>query len=192
MLFFSDASDFFLDDISSSSDEDDIDLIYEEQNTEIERFSSPICWEKNYTEFFIHSLPQLKIFDGIKISKSFRERSSKIYFLSFQDVERDFSGRKILSPLQSLIGREYGSLHKSCHSNSLTITSNSFRKDICSTLISKYQQPKMTILSSDFHTPRQFEYHPSLPSTLLYGTINGELVIINTKTRKIINQAVSK
>ena len=187
----SDSSDFFLDDPSSSSDDEDIDFFNEDVDVEKENFSSPICWEQNYTEFFVHNLQQLRVFDGIKINKPFRDRATEIYFSSFQDLQWSSSTRARNSSMESLTMRELGSTICQKSPFSKRLDSRDFQNNICASLISKYKQPCMTVLSNELHTPRQFEYHPSQPGILLYGTTNGVLVVINTLTQKILSESCS-
>ena len=171
-----DSTDFFLDDQMSDESSDD-ELDYEEPEQFGEKFSSPICLEKNYTEFFIHHLPRLKRFDGIKISQQFRERASEIYFSRFEDMNWSCPSIQKYSTPHVLMNREYGAAI-SPYSDRLT-TRESNNK-LCSSLLSKYEQPHMSIISNRQHAPRQFEYHPTEPNLLVYGTTIGEIFVINT------------
>lgn len=41
-------------------------------------------------------------------------------------------------------------------------------------------------LTQRFDRPRQFEYNPNVPGQLVYGTLNGTLVVLNQETREVV------
>lgn len=61
-----------------------------------------------------------------------------------------------------------------------------FVQDVYKTVIESAGPPVIDTLTQWHDRPRQFEYNPSVPDQLVYGTSNGNLVVLNQETREVI------
>ena len=181
----SDSTDFVLDNLSeSSSDDEEEELLVANPNSDKSK-SSPICTERNYTEFIIHHLNQLTQLDGILVNSMRKKLASDIYYSTFDDFNFHSSvstsqvvpfttnifpscSNYLKSNLSLLISREIGCFRPS-HS------------PIIYPFVKPFDSPSCKILSAHLQ-PRQFEYHPTIPNLLVYGTTTGLLSLINTSS----------
>lgn len=143
---------------------------------------SPICYEKHYRDYFIASFPNLKILDNQPIRKPDKDRAAIIYSENFeylpykrtikQSVVSILQNREIKakhSYSRSLAASKVGcAVLPSLHPLSITSNSNVMRND-----------------GRKFR-PRQFEYHPTNSNLMVIGTLDGEVVVINHESEKIV------
>mmetsp|Transcript_3998 Transcript_3998/g.14223 ORF Transcript_3998/g.14223 Transcript_3998/m.14223 type:complete len:917 (+) Transcript_3998:222-2972(+) len=66
-----------------------------------------------------------------------------------------------------------------------------FRKQMCEAAYTQCRWPLVTQLNSVRNQPRQFEYHPTQAERLVYGTMQGELVVMNHETDQLIGNVKS-
>ncbi|KAK9053424.1 hypothetical protein SSX86_030058 [Deinandra increscens subsp. villosa] len=145
---------------------------------------SPICYEKHYREYLIASFPNLQILDNQPITKVDKDRAAIIYMDNFEYLPYQRTNKQnVLSILQNreikghksrcYYARSLGALKVGCailpslHPLSITdswILSNNARK----------------------FRPRQFEYHPSNSNLMAIGTLDGEVVVVNHESEKIV------
>ncbi|KAK4401723.1 hypothetical protein Sango_0913000 [Sesamum angolense] len=134
----------------------------------ISRHPSPICYEKHYRDYMIASLPNLKVLDNLPIGKK-REiranlpctRASRKNFSSLSRKSQYFYSRSLSAAKMGCSA--WPKLHP------LSITGSASRDE-----------------KRNFR-PRQFEYHPSDSSLMVFGTLDGEVVVINHESGKIVS-----
>jgi hypothetical protein len=64
--------------------------------------------------------------------------------------------------------------------------STSFHDALTASLVGRPGQPVITVLTELRDRPRQFEYSPLVADQLVYGTHNGNLVVVNQDSRRVI------
>ncbi|KAL1296096.1 hypothetical protein HN51_056856 [Arachis hypogaea] len=159
--------------------------------------TSPICYEKHYREFMIASLPNLKILDNLPIRKIDRERASEIVPQHFEYLPYKRKHKQsVVSILQT---REIKSSHNKVHtSKSLPSypSGNSqyfYTRSLSAAKMGSSTWPSLHPLSlSECNLdrslrPRQFEYHPSDSSLMVFGTLDGEVVVINHENQHVVS-----
>ncbi|OMO56539.1 hypothetical protein CCACVL1_26470 [Corchorus capsularis] len=169
-------------------------------NKDIWHHPSPICFEKHYREYMIASLPRLEVLDNLPITKLERE-TSKITFSEYYEYlpYKHNSKESVVNILQN---REMGTNGIYCRNSSKLKQAYSYGKSQCffsrSLSAAKFGSstwPFLHPVSSFSHIskeenkrlrPRQFEYHPSSSSLMAFGTLDGEVVIINHETGNIV------
>ncbi|KAL8151762.1 hypothetical protein V2J09_021570 [Rumex salicifolius] len=156
---------------------------------------SPICFEKHYRAFMIVSLPELKVLDNLPIDDTERKRSaiefSKYYeYLPYGRKQRE----SILSVLHS---RETNcrSVHKPSSQRKIP-NKHHFSRSISAAKLASSPCPLFNSISKisciwkdDVKKlrPRQFEYHPSDSRLMAFGTLDGEVVVINHESGKVVD-----
>ncbi|CAJ1977363.1 unnamed protein product [Sphenostylis stenocarpa] len=161
------------------------------------RHASPICYEKHYREFMIASLPNLKNLDNMPIRKIDKERSTGIFSQYFEylpykwkhkeSVVSILQKREIKSGHSKVQSSKHGPSYPSGQSQYFYTRSLSAAKLGSSTW--PFLHPLSLIgceLDKGFH-PRQFEYHPSDSSLMVFGTLDGEVVVINHENEHIVS-----
>ncbi|KAL7189861.1 hypothetical protein ACSBR1_039485 [Camellia fascicularis] len=134
---------------------------------------SPICFEKYYREYMIVSLPRLAVLDNLPIRKLEREMAKIIFseYYEFLPYKRQHK-ESVVSVLHM---RELESL--------------------CAAKLGSSAWPLLHPVSNICHIvkeevkslrPRQFEYHPSNSSLMVFGTLDGEIVVINHENGHIV------
>ncbi|XP_076889569.1 protein DWD HYPERSENSITIVE TO UV-B 1-like [Bidens hawaiensis] len=156
---------------------------------------SPICFQKHYREYMIVSLPRLRVLDNCQIGKFDGERA-KTVFSSYYEVLPNFRQHKesIISVLHM---RETGTSDIKSKGSSLHRKSQSFySRSLCAAKLGSSAWPVLHPLSNisqfvkqegKILRPRQFEYHQTDPSLMAFGTLEGEVVVINHETGNLVN-----
>lgn len=162
---------------------------------------SPICFEKHYREYMVASLPRLEVLDNMRIVKMEREIGKYVFCKYFEYLPY---GRKHKESMVNVLQkREIGISGAYCQNSSKLNKSNpcrksqhSFSRSLSAAKLGSSAWPLIHPLSSFSHVykeenkrlrPRQFEYHPSNSSLMAFGTLDGEVVVINHENRNISN-----
>ncbi|KAL1215763.1 Protein DWD HYPERSENSITIVE TO UV-B 1 [Cardamine amara subsp. amara] len=149
--------------------------------------ASPICSEKHYRMYMINSLPKLKVLDNLAIRKSDRDKAIETYSANFENLP--YKRKKKESVVRILEERETRS--------SKGKSQNFYRRSLCAARMGSSALPLLHSLpfsGSRIHedddnsksSPRQFEYHPLDPSLMVFGTLDGEVVVLNHESGKIV------
>ncbi|XP_010547962.1 PREDICTED: uncharacterized protein LOC104819541 isoform X2 [Tarenaya hassleriana] len=155
--------------------------------------ASPICFKKHYRMYIINSLPQLKVLDNLPIRKSDRDRAAETYFANFEHLPyRRKNKESIVRVLQKRETRSSCSGPKHAKWKS----QYSYTRSLSATRMASSPWPLFhplpvsgRILEDENMrlSPRQFEYHPLNPSLMVFGTLDGEVVVLNHERGKIVS-----
>lgn len=161
------------------------------------RHASPICHEKHYREFMIASLPNLKNLDNVPIRKTDKERATGIFSEYFEYLPYRWKHKEsVVSILQK---REIKSGHIKVQSSKRSPpypSGNSqyfYTRSLSAAKLGSSTWPflhPLSLLGCDLgkgFRPRQFEYHPSDSSLMVFGTLDGEVVVINHENEHIVS-----
>ncbi|KAK7280288.1 hypothetical protein RJT34_25350 [Clitoria ternatea] len=161
------------------------------------RHASPICSEKHYREFMIASLPNLKILDNLPIRKIDRERATGIFSQYFEYLPYRWKHKEsVLSILQK---REIKSGHIKVQSSKCRPPYPSgksqyfYTRSLSAAKLGSSTWPllhPLSLLGCDLDNgfrPRQFEYHPTDSSLMVFGTLDGEVGVINHENEHIVS-----
>ena len=146
--------------------------------------ASPICSKKHYRIFMINSLPKLKVLDNLAIRRSDRDRATETYSENFEHLPYKRKSKE--SVVRVLEKRETRS--------SKWKSQSSYTRSLCAARMGSYAWPLLHSIPSFSRvqdegrslSPRQFEYHPLDPSLMVYGTLDGEVVVLNHESGKIL------
>ncbi|XP_051146852.1 protein DWD HYPERSENSITIVE TO UV-B 1 isoform X2 [Andrographis paniculata] len=169
----------------------------------ISRHASPICYEKHYRDYMIASLPNLKVLDNLPVEEVERERANDIFSQHFEYLPYN---RRYKESVVSLLQQREIKSNLSCTPPSKKQFSTSrisqcfYSRSISAAIMGSSAWPILHPLSitsgvlreerRNFR-PRQFEYHPSDSSLMVFGTLDGEVVIINHESGKIVRNIPS-
>ncbi|XP_061373865.1 protein DWD HYPERSENSITIVE TO UV-B 1 isoform X2 [Gastrolobium bilobum] len=161
------------------------------------RHASPICYEKHYREFMIASLPNLKILDNVHIRKIDKERATGIFSQYFEYLPYRWKHKE--SVVNILQKREIKSGHIKARSSKCRPSYPSgksqylYTRSLSAAKMGSSTWPflhPLSILGCELDKgfrPRQFEYHPSDSSLMVFGTLDGEVVVINHENEHIVS-----
>ncbi|XP_024023150.1 uncharacterized protein LOC21394754 isoform X2 [Morus notabilis] len=157
---------------------------------------SPVCFEKHYREYMIASLPRLKVLDNLPIRKSDKERASVTYLEHFEHLPYRRKKKEcvvsILKKREVKAGRSPGR-NSSCLPG---ISQNFYTKSFCAAKVGSSAWPLLhpisisgTLVGDERRSfrPRQFEYHPTDCSLMVFGTLDGEVVVLNHESETVIS-----
>ncbi|CAK9181150.1 unnamed protein product [Ilex paraguariensis] len=160
---------------------------------------SPICYEKHYREYLIASLPKLKILDNLPITSVDRDRANDIFSRHFEYLPYKRKNKEsVVSVLQK---REIRASCTRMHTSRGELSNTSgkshyfYTRSLCAAKVGSSACPILHPLSifgsiprDDCRSfrPRQFEYHPSDSSLMVFGTLDGEVVVVNHESEKIV------
>ncbi|KAI4295728.1 hypothetical protein L6164_035744 [Bauhinia variegata] len=161
---------------------------------------SPICYEKYYREYMIASLPNLKVLDSLPIGKIDRERATEIFSQYFEYLPYRWKHKEsVVSVLQK---REIKSTHvglrtAKCRPSYPSGKSQYFyTRSLSAARVGSSTWPSFHPISLSGYglgdedrrfRPRQFEYHPSDSSLMVFGTLDGEVVVVNHENEHIVS-----
>lgn len=162
--------------------------------------ASPICYEKHYREFMIASLPNLKVLDNLPIRKIDRQRATEIFSQHFEYLPYRWKHKEsVVSILQN---RETKSTHTNMRSPKHRPSYPSgksqyfYTRSLSAAKVGSSTWPFLCPLSLSgcglgdedrVFRPRQFEYHPTDSSLMVFGTLDGEVVVINHENENIVS-----
>lgn len=148
----------------------------------------------------IASLPNLKVLDNLPIKKIDKEWAAIIFSQHFEYLPYK---RKAKESIVSILrNREIKSGHACLtnHKNKIVCSSGSsrhqFMRSLCAAKVGSSSWPSLQPLSykdgslgyeSLSFRPRQFEYHPSNPSLMVFGTLDGEVVVVNHESGRMVS-----
>ncbi|WCJ31340.1 Protein DWD HYPERSENSITIVE TO UV-B 1 [Euphorbia peplus] len=168
---------------------------------------SPICFEKHYREYLIASLPHLEVLDNLSIGDIDREMANIVFSEYFERSPYSRpQKKKIVSILQSREIRAAGAgaywlnFSNPKQKHLCGKSPSFFARSLSATKLMSVGWPLLHPLSnfSQIHKegnkrlrPRQFEYHPSDSRLMVFGTLDGEVVIINNENGKVVGYVPS-
>ncbi|XP_073386370.1 protein DWD HYPERSENSITIVE TO UV-B 1 isoform X2 [Physcomitrium patens] len=168
------------------------------------RHASPICCEKGYREFMITMLPALQVLDNVAVTDSERERARCVFEERFEPLAngrrvkenilkiiklRETGGFGIRAPCDSRLGyiddkRSPAEYIRSLSAAKMGTSAWPATESIC-------RSKKPNLYGGRRCRPRQFEYHPTEPSYMVFGTVQGEVVVINHESDKVVGYVQS-
>ncbi|KAL3526848.1 hypothetical protein ACH5RR_011504 [Cinchona calisaya] len=158
---------------------------------------SPICFENHYREYMIISLPRLQVLDNVLIRKVDREMAKTVFstYFEYLPYKRKHRGSivSILHMRESGTSCMYQEGFTRRKQSSFCEKSKFFytRSISAAKLGSSATMSQIgNIVGEDGRIvrPRQFEYHPSDSALMGFGTLDGEVVIINHEKGSIFNR----
>ncbi|KAE8672812.1 hypothetical protein F3Y22_tig00111834pilonHSYRG00174 [Hibiscus syriacus] len=166
----------------------------------ISEHASPICCEKHYREYMIASIPQLKVLDNLPIRNIDREMANRTYFKHFESLPyRRYDKENVVSILQKRETRAKHSnlrIRKQMPLDPAGKSPYFYTRSLCAAKMGSSAWPclhSLSITSSGLgdenrsFRPRQFEYHPTNSGLMVFGTLDGEVVIVNHEKQKIVS-----
>lgn len=159
--------------------------------------ASPICQQKHYREFMIASLPNLKSLDNLPIRNIDKESAAGIFSQYFEYLPYRWKSREsvlsILHKRETKSGRIKVQSSKCRPSHPSGTSQHFYTRSLSAAKLGSSTWPSLHPLSvSGFELdkgfrPRQFEYHPSDSSLMVFGTLDGEVVVINHESERIVS-----
>ncbi|OVA00996.1 WD40 repeat [Macleaya cordata] len=166
----------------------------------ISHHPSPICFEKHYREYMVASLPRLKVLDNLPIKRRDREMARNIFsqYYEYLPYNRQCKESVVSILHKREMGAVTGHLQKSPKLKEPYPSRRNqcfFSRSICAAKVGSFTWPVLhpvsnfsSISGEETKTfrPRQFEYHPAMPSLMVFGTLDGEIVVINHESGKLV------
>ncbi|WCJ17881.1 Protein DWD HYPERSENSITIVE TO UV-B 1 [Euphorbia peplus] len=165
--------------------------------------ASPICLEKYYREFMIASLPHLRTLDNLSIIKNDKEKAVATFAEHFECLPYKRNHKQsVVSILHNREIKESRScLQPNNHKPSYPSRNSQhfYSRSFSAAKVGSSAWPYLHSLSlscpdsggRSYFRPRQFEYHPSISSLLVFGTLDGEVVVVNHENEKIVSYVPS-
>lgn len=166
----------------------------------ISEHASPICFEQHYREFMIASIPQLRVLDNLPIRNIDREMANLTFFKHFERLPYRRSDKEsVVSILQKREIRAIPSsfrTQKQMPMDPVGKSQHSYARSLCAAKMGSSAWAYMHSLSisgndlgdeNGSFRPRQFEYHPTNSSLMVFGTLDGEVVVVNHEKQKIVS-----
>lgn len=158
----------------------------------------PICYEKHYREYMIAVLPNLKVLDNLPITKDEREKANEIFTRHFEYLPYNRRSKEsVVSMLQKREIRSNLPYIPASRKKSATSSRKSqyfYSRSLAAAKMGAWPTLHPLSLSGGLlrderrsYRPRQFEYHPTDSNLMVFGTLDGEVVVINHESEKIVS-----
>lgn len=163
---------------------------------------SPICFEKNYRDYMMASLPQLQVLDNLPISNRDKENAKLNFSKYFEYLPYKRPCKEsIVSILRKReLNTSYSHVCKHKPSGLQTNSAYYHTRSFAAAKVGSSTWPSVHPLSTSDYVygdekksfrPRQFEYHPSDSGLMAFGTLDGEVVVVNHESEKIFSYVPS-
>lgn len=167
---------------------------------------SRICYEKHYREFVIARLPGLKVLDNLPVTQMEREKAHLVFAEKFEILPNNRSEREsIVEVLKSRETSSWAAGALYCKRRRIVHVGNgqsslAFSRSMCALKMASCAWPscvpicKLKKSNSELNRkcrPRQFEYHPTDASLMVFGTLHGEVVVVNHECDKVVGYVQS-
>ncbi|XP_021751131.1 uncharacterized protein LOC110716800 isoform X2 [Chenopodium quinoa] len=159
---------------------------------------SPICFEKHYRDYIIASLPQLQVLDNLPVNDTDKESAKFRILKCFEYLP--YRRKKKESVVSILKYRETNGSQTSSRkqkTSCLHVRSPQYHcRSLGAARVGASAWPSLHPLSTSgcvfgdenkSFRPRQFEYHPSDAGLMAFGTLDGEVVVVNHENAKIFS-----
>lgn len=166
---------------------------------------SPICYEKYYREYMIVCLPRLEVLDNLPVQEADKEVAKNVFSSHYENLPYGRQHKE--SVIAVLHQREMGKVSfyhpksiKLKHSVSPRTGQHFFSRSLSAAKLGSSAWPLIQPVSKIGRLfkeegiqlrPRQFEYNPSDPSLMAFGTLGGEIIITNHEGGKIVGYVPS-
>lgn len=159
---------------------------------------SPICFETYYKEYMITSLPNLLVLDNLPIGDVEREQAKLVFKRYFERAPYNRRGKdSVVSIVQrrEISSGVFFQRSSKVKQRYLRESNHSFLRSLSAAKVNSSPQPHSHSISNfrsgpseetKSFRPRQFEYHPTDPRLMVFGTLDGELVVINHESEKLV------
>jgi len=138
---------------------------------------SPVCREKAYRAFVIMKLPTLKMLDGKPITDEER-RTARDIVSEHYELEPANRGESLYSVLRSQQVKGTSMLENEVYSYS-SRRPQKYSRVFARALQSMTRSPCISLPCPTEARPRQFEYNPVYREFMMYGTVGGEICLLN-------------
>ncbi|BFG41980.1 hypothetical protein CerSpe_282540 [Prunus speciosa] len=168
--------------------------------TYISYHASPICFEKHYREYMIASLPHLRLLDNLPIRKIDQERATIKFSEYFENLPYQRKHKEnvvhMLQKREIRASQTHAQSHGQKTSNLYGKSQYFYTRSLCAAKMGSSAWPflhPLSVSGSDLggesrsFRPRQFEYHPSDSSLMVFGTLDGEVIVVNHENGKIVS-----
>lgn len=148
----------------------------------------------------VASLPKLQVLDNLPVRKLDKERATITFSEHFEHLAY---GKKHKESIVSILQKREIKAGHSSKQNSLYPSRTSqyyYTKSLCAAKVQSSSWPflhRLSILGTDLgderrkFRPRQFEYHPTDSSLLVFGTLDGEVVVVNHENETVVTHIPS-
>ncbi|CAL9056094.1 protein DWD HYPERSENSITIVE TO UV-B 1-like isoform X2 [Musa acuminata AAA Group] len=159
---------------------------------------SPICFETYYKEYMITSLPNLLVLDNLPIGDVEREQAKLVFKRYFERAPYNRRGKdSVVSIVQrrEISSGVFFQRSSKVKQRYLRESNHSFLRSLSAAKVNSSPQPHSHSISNfrsgpseetKSFRPRQFEYHPTDPRLMVFGTLDGELVVLNHESEKLV------
>ncbi|KAL2926682.1 Leucine-rich repeat-containing protein 9, partial [Bienertia sinuspersici] len=151
---------------------------------------SPICFEKSYRDYIISSLPRLQVLDNLPVNVTDKE-SAKFRFLKCFEY-LPYRRREKESVVGILNKRAINSSQTSLRKHSHMKSAMYHCRSLGAAKVGASVWPSLHPLSTSGYVfgdekKSLFEYHPSDSGLMTFGTLDGEVVVVNHENAKIFS-----
>lgn len=148
----------------------------------------------------VASLPRLAVLDNLPITKKEKETSKTVVSEFYEYLPYKHNHKKnVVNILQKretgTSGVHYGNSSKLKQTYCYGKSQCFFSRSLSAARFGSSMWPSLLPVSSFSHIykeenkrlrPRQFEYHPSNSSLMAFGTLDGEIVVVNHETGNLV------
>lgn len=161
---------------------------------------SPICFQNHYREYMIASLPHLGVLDNCPIGKLDRKIAKTIFSKHYELLPNKRQHKESVISVLHMRETRTSSFSRSKCPSPYGKSQNFYLRSLCAAKLGSSAWPLLQPISNICHAikdeeeifrPRQFEYHQANSSLMAFGTLDGEVAVINHETGNLVSYVPS-